>query len=321
MFFTSKFLFNKNVNNDETFDSRSKHSDDEEDEGYDKSSLKEENNNIKKKNNSKKKEKRKDGHKNKDTNIDLNNADTDKNKNKNMKKLSQELENINKEKKKVHFEEDEITSEELLNYFIKSYKNKINIENDELCQILTGKKYYDIERLAKNATEITQYDLKNKNIQKNKQSYCKTCGYIYNYDDYMYLFMKYFQLLNIKNHNEFSYDIMKCIYCGSVLGDIEILFNQFNNNENYIELYSYREKYIFDKNKKDYWKNKITAFNKNTSLFKEEEKTAYNITYEKCLDCGNDFLHFINIQTRSADEGSTIIYFCPNCKKQTTVNN
>ncbi|CDO62722.1 transcription factor, putative [Plasmodium reichenowi] len=321
MFFTSKFLFNKNVNNDETFDSRSKHSDGEEDEGYDKSGLKEENNNIKKKNNSKKKEKRKDGHKNKDTNIDLNNADTDKNKNKNMKKLSQELENINKEKKKVHFEEDEITSEELLNYFIKSYKNKINIENDELCQILTGKKYYDIERLAKNATEITQYDLKNKNIQKNKQSYCKTCGYIYNYDDYMYLFMKYFQVLNIKNHNEFSYDIMKCIYCGSVLGDIEILFNQFNNNENYIELYSYREKYIFDKNKKDYWKNKITAFNKNTSLFKEEEKTAYNITYEKCLDCGNDFLHFINIQTRSADEGSTIIYFCPNCKKQTTVNN
>lgn len=320
MFFTSKFLFNKNVNNDETFDSRSKHSGDEEDEGYDKSDIKEENNNIKKKHNSKKKEKRKDGHKNKDMNIDLN-ADTDKNKNKNTKKLSQELENINKEKKKVHFEEDEITSEELLNYFIKSYKNKINIENDELCQILTGKKYYDIERLAKNATEITQYDLKNKNIQKNKQSYCKTCGYIYNYDDYMYLFMKYFQLLNIKNHNEFSYDIIKCIYCGSVLGDIEILFNQFNNNENYIELYSYREKYIFDKNKKDYWKNKITSFNKNTSLFKEEEKTAYNITYEKCLDCGNDFLHFINIQTRSADEGSTIIYFCPNCKKQTTVNN
>lgn len=49
MFFTSKFLFNKNVNNDETFDSRSKHSGDEEDEGYDKSDIKEENNNIKKK--------------------------------------------------------------------------------------------------------------------------------------------------------------------------------------------------------------------------------------------------------------------------------
>ncbi|SOV11205.1 transcription factor, putative [Plasmodium sp. DRC-Itaito] len=320
MFFTSKFLFNKNVNNDETFDSISKASDEEE-EGYDKSDIKEDNNNKKKKkNNSKKKEKKKDIHKNKDTNIDIN-GDTDKNTNKNLKKLSEELENINKEKKKVHFEEDEITSEELLNYFIKSYNNKINIENDELCQILTGKKYYDIERLAKNATEITHYDLKNKNMQKNKQSYCKTCGYIYNYDDYMYLFMKCFQLLNIRNHNEFSYDIIKCIYCGSVLGDIEILFNQFNNNENSIELYSYREKYIFDKNKKDYWKNKITSFNKNTPLFKEEEKTAYNITYEKCLDCGNDFLHFINIQTRSADEGSTIIYFCPNCKKQTTVNN
>ncbi|EUD65026.1 hypothetical protein C922_04537 [Plasmodium inui San Antonio 1] len=245
-----------------------------------------------------------------------------------------------RKKKSVRFQHEEVSNEEILNYFIQSYEDKISIEHDELCQVMTGKKFLDIERLAKNATEITHQSLMLKNIQKEQQNYCRQCGYIYNYDDYMYMYMKRFNLsksrersncLNgrspygpftgaMENANFDNENAIKCIYCGAVIDTIE-MYNHWNGKENYIELNSYREKYIFDKNKKSYWKNKITSLEKNVSLFKEDQNQAYNITYEKCTDCGNDFLHFINIQTRSADEGSTIIYFCPNCKKQTTVNN
>ncbi|GAW79252.1 hypothetical protein, conserved [Plasmodium gonderi] len=244
-----------------------------------------------------------------------------------------------KKKKKVRFDEVEVRNEEILNYFINSYRNKISIEHDELCQVMTGKKFFDIERLAKNATDITHESLMLTNIQKEKETYCKQCGYIYNYDDYMYMFIKRFNITKLRKNydtmgnsfngnaydfignSEFLHDnCIKCIYCGGIIDSIQML-DQWNGKSNYIELNSYREKYIFDKNKKNYWKNKITSLDKNMSLFKEDKNQAYNITYEKCTDCGNDFLHFINIQTRSADEGSTIIYFCPNCKKQTTVNN
>ncbi|CRG98560.1 transcription factor, putative [Plasmodium relictum] len=242
-----------------------------------------------------------------------------KKKEKNKEKNVEIKENKDKEKKKVRFKEDEITTENILNYFIDNFNNNINIEHDELCQLLTGKKFYDIERLAKNATDITHYSIMNKNIQKEKESYCKNCGYIYNYDDYIYMYIKIFNSLKL-DEKEAAYDSIKCIYCGTIIDDVE-LQNQYNDKENYIELHSYREKYVFDKNKKKYWKNKIISLDKNTSLFKEEKNKAYNITYEKCTECGNDFLHFINIQTRSADEGSTIIYFCPQCKKQTTVYN
>ncbi|SCM10163.1 transcription factor, putative [Plasmodium chabaudi adami] len=229
-----------------------------------------------------------------------------------------------KENKNSNLSIDNVTTEDMLNYFIDHYNNEISIEHDELCQILTGKKYFDIERLTKNLTDITHQSLMIKSIQKEKEQFCKHCGYIFNYDDYNYLFIKRFNMskLNYDDNNPaLCENTIKCIYCGYIIDDLDINDNINYNPNNYIELHSYREKYLFDNNKKMYWQNKIATFDKNVELFKEGENAAYNITYEKCTDCGHDFLYFVNIQTRSADEGSTIIYFCPNCKKQTTVNN
>ncbi|SCM15924.1 transcription factor, putative [Plasmodium berghei] len=229
-----------------------------------------------------------------------------------------------KENKNSNFSIDNVTTEDILNYFIDHYNNEISIEHDELCQILTGKKYFDIERLTKNSADITHQSIMIKSIQKEKKQFCKHCGYIFNYDDYNYLFIKRFNMSKINyddNNPVLCENTIKCIYCGYIIEDLDINENINYNTNNYIELHSYREKYLFDNNKKTYWQNKIATFDKNIELFKEGESGAYNITYEKCTDCDHDFLYFVNIQTRSADEGSTIIYFCPNCKKQTTVNN
>ncbi|CAO1635764.1 unnamed protein product [Jaminaea pallidilutea] len=42
---------------------------------------------------------------------------------------------------------------------------------------------------------------------------------------------------------------------------------------------------------------------------------------EKCPKCGNEEMRFSTLQMRSADEGTTVFYTCPNCGYKFSQNN
>lgn len=54
---------------------------------------------------------------------------------------------------------------------------------------------------------------------------------------------------------------------------------------------------------------------------REEDVRQDAITHETCEKCGKDEIRFYQQQTRSADEGSTVVYTCVNCGHGWIVNN
>ncbi|XP_035209130.1 DNA-directed RNA polymerase I subunit RPA12-like [Stegodyphus dumicola] len=51
---------------------------------------------------------------------------------------------------------------------------------------------------------------------------------------------------------------------------------------------------------------------------KEERKSAAlgPLVDRECSKCGNQNMTYATLQTRSADEGQTVFYSCPNCQHQ-----
>jgi len=114
-----------------------------------------------------------------------------------------------------------------------------------------------------------------------------------------------------------------CLDCGDLL-DFEIINNNSvkcqkcggetkldNIKNHYIETY---DKYESSK----IWMNKLK--NKEDKL-REEQKNERTIIDEKCPKCGNGQMYYYSMQTRSADEGSTIFYECVKCHYKYNQNN
>lgn len=62
------------------------------------------------------------------------------------------------------------------------------------------------------------------------------------------------------------------------------------------------------------------AWAKDVEEIKEKKKTLATIE-EACPECGNPELEYYTMQLRSADEGQTVFYQCPQCSHKFSVNN
>ncbi|KAL4427500.1 hypothetical protein ABPG74_015203 [Tetrahymena malaccensis] len=90
--------------------------------------------------------------------------------------------------------------------------------------------------------------------------------------------------------------------CAPIVSRIE-----FNQKKQWLEQYKASQK------------KKIHGIEEEDLEDKHKHKKA--TLKQECPDCGHDTLYFWTVQTRSADEGSTVFYECQDCKYKFTANN
>ena len=106
------------------------------------------------------------------------------------------------------------------------------------------------------------------------------------------------------NFEIFNGDNVKCQQCG---GETSL-----ENIKNHCIETS--DKYEFSK----VWVNKLK--NREDKL-RAQQKSKRSIINEKCPSCGHGKVYYIVMQTRSADEGSTVFYECVKCHYKFNQNN
>lgn len=99
-------------------------------------------------------------------------------------------------------------------------------------------------------------------------------------------------------------DVVMCQKCG---GEVSIYKITNHNIETVDEYHTSKE-----------WMNKLT--NKEDK-FKVKQKLKRQTVEEKCPNCPSRKMYFFTMQTRSADEGSTVFYECVKCGYKKKENN
>ncbi|XP_015909828.1 DNA-directed RNA polymerase I subunit RPA12 [Parasteatoda tepidariorum] len=125
-------------------------------------------------------------------------------------------------------------------------------------------------------------------------------------------------MASLKNKSTFVGDAEFCFECGTILPlpgrepFIVCVGCGFKNDINIFNgiTVEYETKY----NSKNSFKRR-----------KENEKNADSATGPMvqdrvCSKCGNQGMSYATLQTRSADEGQTVFYSCPNCQHQELEN-
>ena len=116
-------------------------------------------------------------------------------------------------------------------------------------------------------------------------TFCEECG----------------ELLDFEIINNYS---VKCQKCGGET-PLENIKNHFIESEEKFEL-------------SKLWMNKL----KNTEdKLRQEQKVKKAVVDEVCPKCGYGKMYYYAMQTRSADEGSTIYYECMKCQYKFNQNN
>lgn len=66
------------------------------------------------------------------------------------------------------------------------------------------------------------------------------------------------------------------------------------------------------------WKNKL---DNTEDKFKKSQEVVKSTIRQDCEKCNNKYFYYFTMQTRSADEGSTVFYECTKCGHKYTLNN